>query len=301
MIIGLDIGGTKIHAISRGSDGTVYAQHVVPSAHGPAALVESLSVVIDRLISESRDATEPSLGSIGIGIPGAVDATRGVVSHAVNLGIDTLDLGGAVSDRYAVPTVVDNDVKVAALGAFRYYRGKTDSLAYINVGTGVAAAAFDGGRLIRGHDNVAGEIGHIPVDPAGEVCPCGQVGCIETIAGGASISRRLAALDENLDLVSLYSPAADGLRGAQEERERIVGGIVSAIKVVTFMYGSEVVVLGGGVAMNLPGLRGLLRDAVRHEAGRSDFLRSLAIDERITVIPPDVPIGAMGAAQLAML
>ena len=112
--------------------------------------------------------------------PDVVDPLRGEVSHAVNLGIDGVPLAlaerlGEVSGRRVV---VENDVNVAALGVAAL-TGSGD-LAYLGVGTGLAAGIVLGGRLRRGARGVAGEIGHVSVDPAGVLCGCGQRGCLET-------------------------------------------------------------------------------------------------------------------------
>ena len=87
-----------------------------------------------------------------------------------------------------VPTLVENDVNAAAFGA-SMVMGCAD-LAYLSIGTGVAAGLIFDGRLRRGAHGVAGEIGHLPVDPGGPACECGQRGCLETVASGAAIARR---------------------------------------------------------------------------------------------------------------
>src|SRR5690606_27342425 len=117
-------------------------------------------------------------------------AEQGRVLHAVNLGVDALDLAARASAELGVPVAVENDVKAAALGAASLMGPEAAaSMAYLNLGTGVAAGIVTDGRLWRGARGTAGEVGHISVDPAGRACTCGQRGCIETLAGGGALAR----------------------------------------------------------------------------------------------------------------
>ena len=110
------------------------------------------------VVTECLDqASAPgSVVSIGIGIPGQVDPATGLVRTAVNLGISELDLGPRLTAALGLPVTVDNDVKAAALGAANHLGLADGDLAYLNFGTGVAAAAVVHGRLVRGHGNLAG-------------------------------------------------------------------------------------------------------------------------------------------------
>ena len=129
--------------------------------------------------------------SIGIGIPGSVDSATGRVTHAVNLGLEELDLGPRLSDRLGVDVRVENDVKAAALGA-HHLLGVADgirahSMAYLNLGPGWPPGSCSTGTL-RGGRGVAGEIGHIPVDPAGSGARADSAAALETIASGSALA-----------------------------------------------------------------------------------------------------------------
>ena len=121
-------------------------------------------------------------------MPGLVDVERGAVKHAVNLGVDGdwLPLGDLLADGSGVPVVVENDVNAATLGAAAL--SGADDLVYLSIGTGLAAGLVLDGRLRRGEHGAAGEIGHVPVDPTGVLCQCGQRGCLETIASGSALA-----------------------------------------------------------------------------------------------------------------
>ena len=171
MRLGIDIGGTKTAAVAIGADGELSDQVRMPTGFGAEAVVATALRTVERDDRARRASRRPSFTSIGIGIPGAVDSGTGRVTHAVNLGLEGLDLGPRLADRLGVDVRVENDVKAAALGA-HHLLGVADgirahSMAYLNLGTGLAAGIVLDGRLLRGGHGVAGEIGHIPVDPAG--------------------------------------------------------------------------------------------------------------------------------------
>ena len=193
-----------------------------------------------------------------------------------------------------MPVAVDNDVKAAALAAADHL-GAPD-LTFLNVGTGVASATVADGRLVRGEGNLAGEIGHVPVDPDGARCACGQRGCLEVLVGGAGIARRLAPLAPQVSLPSLFEAAAAGVPDAVAEATRISAGIATAVQLVVLTQGSSRVVLGGGVVHAARGLVDEVRRVLAARARESDFLASLDLAGRVLVLPADYPVAAIGAA-----
>ncbi len=207
IVAGIDIGGTKIAVLIVDAAGAVLgrATHAasVGDQHGAAAAIaaaleEALAAAILR-----RD----DLDAIGVGVPGRVDPVAGHVTLAVNLGWTDFDLRGALEIELGLPVVIENDARAAALGLHRRRAASATGpapgsatglngggdLAYLAVGTGIAAGVVLDGRLHRGTRGLAGEIGHAIVDPVGPTCACGQVGCLEAFASGPSIARRAAA------------------------------------------------------------------------------------------------------------
>ncbi|MFT3876292.1 MAG: ROK family protein [Propioniciclava sp.] len=290
--LGLDVGGSKTHGVILAPDGSVLADQVAPTETGPAGVFATCM----RVALACLDAAGVEIGSAGVGIPGLVDAATGEVRSAVNLEIDHLPLGARLSRAWGVPVRVENDVKAAALGA-RQLLGE-DDLALVNIGTGVAAAAIVDGRLVRGPGNEAGEVGHLPIDPAGPWCGCGQRGCIEAFAGGGGISARLAGVP-GVALPTLVDAARAGHPAAREEVHRICTGIAAAVQVSVLALGSPVVVLTGGVIHVAPGLVDETRALLRAQAAASAFVASLALDHRIITLPSGQAVGALGAALLA--
>lgn len=247
--LGIDIGGTKTQAVLLDASSRVIANRVRRTDRGPDGVVGGALALARECLQLGRTQVTELMG-VGVGIPGQVDHCSGVVLHAVNLGIERLELGALLSAELGVAVRVDNDVKATALGAADYLRTPTADLSYINLGTGIASATLVGGRLVRGEGNLAGEIGHLPVDPSAGRCVCGQIGCLEVLAGGRRIAERLAAA--GLTLPGLVEATHAGDQAAIDESLRIGGAIATAVQLVVLAHGSARVALGGGVVRTAP-------------------------------------------------
>lgn len=291
MRIGLDVGGTKILAALTDDEGRVVASVRRPTGWGAAAVVDGIAAAVAALTGGAAP------GSVGIGVPGQI-APGGVVRHALNLGIDELDLAAAVAERIGVRPAVDNDVRAAAVGAAALLPD-ADSIAFLNLGTGVAAGIVRDGMPWRGARGAAGEIGHVSVDPAGPACPCGQRGCIEALAGGAGVAARWAT-PASLPVADVFDAADAGDPVASAIRGEVVQGVAAAVQLLVLTADVDVVVLGGGVSQLDERLRGPVRAALRHAASGSAFLRSLDLADRVVPVPGGVPVGAVGAALLGL-
>lgn len=296
---GVDIGGTKTAAVALTADGAIAHEVRLPTGFGAASVLATAERAVRDLAGLAGIDAE-AFASVGIGIPGTVDRESGRVAHAVNLGLDGLDLGGELEARLGRSVRIENDVNAAALGAFRLLERPADSsMAYLNLGTGLAAGLVLEGRLWRGSRGVAGEIGHIPVDPNGEACPCGQRGCLELAASGSGIARQWPT-DDPKPVRALFQAADAGRADAIAVRQRLVENIAAAVRVLVLAVDVDAVVIGGGLSSL--GDR-LLADvaAVLDGWGRdSAFVRMLDLPDRVAILPPDVPVAAVGAALIGV-
>ncbi|WP_022894145.1 ROK family protein [Agromyces subbeticus] len=298
MRLGIDIGGTKTAAVAIGADGELSDQVRMPTGFGAEAVVATAIRTVERMTALAGVGAS-AFTSIGIGIPGAVDNATGRVEHAVNLGLEGLDLGPRLADRLGVEVRIENDVKAAALGA-HHLLGVADgirvsSMAYLNLGTGLAAGVVLDGRLLRGGHGVAGEIGHIPVDPAGVRCGCGQRGCLETLASGLAIARTWPTASEH-PARELFAAAEAGDARAQAVREEFLTGVASAVRLLALTVDVDTVVIGGGLAaLGEPLLVGTRR-ILNRWADESAFIASIGLAARVQVIPFGFPAAAVGAA-----
>lgn len=290
-MIGIDIGATKTLGVALGGDGSVVAQVRVPTEPGPEGVLDTAA----RVVAELTGSVGPH-ASVGIGVPGVVAPGRGEVSHAVNLGIDGVPL--ALADRLAMlvgrEVLVENDVNAAAVGVAAL-TGLGD-VAYLGIGTGLAAGIVVDGRLRRGARGVAGEVGHVPIDPDGARCGCGQRGCLETVASGSALAAAWPS-DEPDRARSVLAGVVAGDPRATLVWGRLADGLAQAVTLLALGVDPEVVVLGGGVAEVGEPLRLAVINALDARAAESPFLASLDLSGRIRLVP-DGPVAAIGAAVL---
>jgi len=293
--VGIDIGGTKTDAVVIAPDGHIGQQLRLPTGFGPEAVVETAVTAVTQLAGFAG-VSIADFSSIGIGIPGAVDNGTGRVSHAVNLGLAGLDLGSELSARLGRPVRIDNDVNAAALGAFQLLeKDPAHSMAYLNLGTGLAAGLVLGGTLWRGSRGTAGEIGHIPVDPAGPVCPCGQRGCLETVASGSAIARQWPT-DDPKPARALFAAAASGDALAFEVKNRLIDNVAAAVRILVLTVDVDSVVIGGGLSSLGPELLAGVVAVLESWEQASPFLASTELSTRVHVVPAGFPAAAVGAA-----
>jgi predicted NBD/HSP70 family sugar kinase len=295
--VGLDIGGTKTHAVVIDQDGRPLQQVRLPTGFGPDALLLT-AVEALRRVATLAGVSPGEFESIGVGIPGTVDTASGRVTHAVNLGIEHLDLGGELRNRLGPIVHVENDVNAAAFGAFHQVGTReTGSMAYLNLGTGLAAGLVLSGELWRGSRGAAGEIGHIPVDPFGPVCSCGQRGCLESVASGSAIARQWPTTHPR-PIQELFESAADGNALARGVKQRFVENVASAVRALVLTLDVDVVVIGGGISSLGEPLLCEVRTVLSSRAAMSPFLASLDLADRVRTVPSDFPAAAVGAALL---
>jgi predicted NBD/HSP70 family sugar kinase len=301
--VGLDIGATKILGVVVSGDGTVFAQARETTVAGPDGVLASAEVVLTRLAA-AVGGVLPAV--VGVGIPGIVDRAAGAVKHAVNLGLggDWFPLAERLGDRAVdlgrpgagpARVTVENDLNAATWGA--HVLSGADDLAYVSLGTGLAAGFVLDGVLRRGAHGAAGEIGHVPVDPAGELCSCGQKGCLELVASGSAV----AAAWPSPDLPAaqaLFAAASAGDLAAVAVRDRFVHGVADVVRMLGLTVDPAVIILGGGVGNLGAPLRDAVAATLRAQAVTSPFLASLDLANRLGVVPRDVPVGALGAAMI---
>ncbi|MCU1424337.1 MAG: sugar kinase [Microbacteriaceae bacterium] len=295
--VGVDIGATKTEAVVVNDEGEVTQRLRIPSGYGTGAVVETACVAISRL-TDAAGVGVGDVATIGVGIPGRVDPASGTVSHAINLGIERLELGELLGERLDRPVRVENDVNAAALGAFHLLaRPPTSSLGYLNLGTGLAAGLVLRGELWRGARGAAGEIGHVLVDPAGPVDLDGQPGGLEVVASGSGIARQWGRGDGTV--VGAVLDAADrGDADALEIRRRLFDGVAGAVRILVLTVDVDLVVIGGGISVLadriMPGVEAVFADW----SAQSTFIASLGLADRTRVLPAHSPVAPLGAAHL---
>jgi glucokinase-like ROK family protein len=293
-VLAADLGATHTAVAAVDLGGNVLAHHEEPSdiAAGPDVVLGRVAELFDEL--RARHELPGRLWGVGIGVPGPVEFSSGrPVAPPIMPGWDQFPVRDLFSKRYDVPVWVDNDVNVMALGEVRAGVGRdADVVVYVKIGTGIGAGIVIDGKLLRGAQGSAGDVGHIQVrDDPSVVCRCGKIGCLEALAGGGAIQRRAEAAARAGDapvLAELLAAngsltAADVARAAShgdvvatqllDESGRLVGRMLAS---VVNLLNPSLVVVGGGVANAGDGLLAAIRQTV--------YARSLPLATRDLVV-----------------
>ncbi len=191
LVVGVDIGGTKVAAGLVDSHGEIRARSRTPMVANDAARgLAAVSTAIRELFASS--AHQQEILAIGICAPGPLNPVTGVIINPPNLPAwHNFPLADEVRRIYSAPVKIDNDANAAALaeakwGAGRGYR----NVFYATIGTGIGTGIIFDGKIYHGRTGSAAEGGHMGVDAGGPLCPCGKRGCIEVLAAGPAIARR---------------------------------------------------------------------------------------------------------------
>jgi predicted NBD/HSP70 family sugar kinase len=306
LIAGIDVGGTKTSIVVTDDRDLILYEHVAPT--DPSSLVDQIAGLVDGARRELRR----DIAAVGVAIPGHVDPEDGSVSMAVNLGISHMPLGPMLQAVVGVPTFIEHDARAAALWLSERSgagpAGAPTSIAFLAIGTGISAGIVLDGALLRGANNLAGEVGHIVADPDGVICACGLRGCLETIAAGPGIGRQA---DEGIaagrpSVLGPHSSAADVFRAsstgdalAVEITDRVAYYLARAIRSLALTLGVKRVVIGGGVAAAGPSLLELIRSQIARERATSPLVEAALGDATIELLSPTEAPGARGAAAIA--
>jgi glucokinase len=251
LVIGIDVGGTTIKAALFDFEGRDYDSSTRPTPRqlGPDAVVTTIIDVVRELRTRVPEAAE--LRAVGLVVPGVVDSQHGVAVYATNLGWRDLPLRQIVAEAVDLPVIVDHDVRAAGLAELELGAGRgVQEMIFVALGTGIAAAVITKGRVLSGASNRAGELGHLPVFPGGERCACGQRGCTETYASGASLARRYSIASRTNDATAseVINRAAAGDPLAQEVFGDAITALGRALVNYVLIMDPEVIVLGGGLS-----------------------------------------------------
>jgi glucokinase len=263
LVLGLDVGGTKLAAGVVAGDGRVLSMQVAPSRveEGPDAMIER-HLDLGRTAVAAAGVPWEQVRAIGIACGGPLDPFRGVIQSPPGLpGWDDVPLVATVEAALQRPTVVDNDATACAIAEWWFGVGGergVRNLVYLTISTGVGGGLILDGRVYRGAAGNAGELGHLTIDYQGRPCGCGRRGCLEAYASGPQIAARarerlaegressLRALAE-ITSRDVAAEAAAGDPLASEVWDETTAMLGSAIANILDVFNPELVVLGGGV------------------------------------------------------
>jgi glucokinase len=310
LIGAIDLGGTKILSLVVDMLGEVHGVDVRPTeAHrGPDAVLRRMVESLTAALVEAGRGMK--LEAVGVAAPGPIDFEQGTVVEAPNLpGWANVPVVELIADMVGCPAILENDANAAAWGEFTLGAGRgSRHLVYLTVSTGIGGGLVLDGRLYRGANGAAGEIGHIPLVEDGPRCGCGARGCLEALASGTAIARRarealatgaapiLARLagDEPVTARTVYEAAVQGDAAAQAIMDEAGRHLGRGITAVVNVFNPDHIVLGGGV---MKSGEMLLRPALAEVQARA--LRLARDHVQIALASLGDRSGALGAAMLA--
>ena len=253
-VVGVDLGGTKVElGLVSPDDRIVDRRRIATNPQdGVAQLVTRIGQAVDEL-KAALPAGE-AIAALGICCPGPVDPAAGLLIDPPNLqGLHNTPLRDLLAERLVMPVVLEHDANAAALGDFHFGAGRdADDMAFIVVGTGVGAAIIVDGELYRGRHGSAGEIGHVTLDRYGELCSCGNRGCVETFISGPWLGRRYAAAvqssEDGVGGAEVASLAAEGDPVAERVLADAGEALGIAVATMAMIVDVDLYVIGGSVA-----------------------------------------------------
>lgn len=252
IVLAADCGASHTHVAVADLAGELVARERadVDVTEGPRRLLAWLERAFARLL-DGAGLDPRRVRGAGIGLPGPVEHRTGrPIAPPLMPGWDGFPVADRLAAALGTPVVVDNDVNMMALGEHRTAHASVDDLLFVKAGTGIGCGLVLGGRIHRGAHGAAGDVGHVHVPGHDDVhCACGNVGCLEAVAGGGALARRLSrdgrALRCTGDVVEQVLAGEPEAVARVREAGRTLGGVLATL---VNLYDPEAIVIGGRLA-----------------------------------------------------
>lgn len=258
-LVGVDIGGTKIAVGLLSVDGKIIKETRIDTRgkDGPEIVVKRLVETINSL-SEDYE-----IRGIGVGVPGIVDTEKGFIQYWSTFNWRNIPLAVMLNEYLDVKITVVNDASAATWGEFNFGAGRnTSNMVFMTISTGIGGGIIFERKLYAGSNMLAGEIGHVTVNPNGPKCNCGKNGCLEAYASGLSIQRLTVEAIKNrssiliemerqekrpIDTKMVFAACEAGDLVAKEIIEQAATYIGVGLANIIHTLNPDCIVLGGGV------------------------------------------------------
>jgi predicted NBD/HSP70 family sugar kinase len=306
--LGIDFGGTKMLIGEADSNGKLLVSRKYPTGYmDQKQAICCIQEAVDDYM-KNRPKNAGRIMAMGIGMIGRIDGENGIWFQIDKQRNEEIPLARLMSERYGMPCVIDNDVRCAAAAEARFGCGKNSKdFIYLNVGTGIAACAVTGGRVIRGGHFNAGEVGHTQVSvEVGVRCACGRTDCVEAIAAGIGIDLCARLLAPEYPDTVLRIPEGDERVNGREVFEKAqtdalcgkltdnaARGIANLIMNLVRVTDPDTVALGGGLVCG-----GALFSHIQKYL-HDHTMRFVTGGVKLTELDPEI-VGLLGACALAM-
>ncbi|HLW55700.1 MAG TPA: ROK family protein [Candidatus Angelobacter sp.] len=263
--VGVDLGGTNLRIAAVDGQGKILEKITSGTevARGRDRVIDEMCAAVQTLALKYRSSHE--LAGIGVGVPGIIDMARGMVRQSPNLpGWEDYPVREEIERRLATTVILENDANAAALGEkWLGAAADVDDMCMLTLGTGVGGGVVLGGHVWHGMTGMAGELGHINVDPQGPACGCGSRGCLEQFASATAVKRmaleaiadgkapelaRAMNRDPEFSSKVVHQMAMQGDRPAQEIFARVGSALGTALASLVNIFNLPMYVIGGGVS-----------------------------------------------------
>jgi glucokinase-like ROK family protein len=315
LVAGVDIGATSIDVVLSDFSRNVISRKSISAIvrDGPQLILAKVCDILSQIFRENNLNPEKLTG-IGIGVPGPVDFSLGtVLSPPIMPGWDRFPIISTMQKSFPLANiVVDNDVNLMALGEVTHGVAKdVNNIIFLKIGTGIGAGIISFGKIYRGSNGCAGDVGHICADKNGPICSCGNAGCLEAVAAGPAIAERgrNAAISGNSPILKKYLDNNGGFLRAEDVGDAAREGDPSAIEIIRSsgeligdvlaslvnFYNPDMIIIGGGVS----NIGNLLLSSIRQGVlNRSLPLATRDLQIVFSAIGPEA--GITGAVSLAI-
>ncbi|MBM3811322.1 MAG: ROK family protein [Acidimicrobiia bacterium] len=248
--IGVDLGGTNLRAAAVNRDGKMLDKIAISTNLGAGrdTVINDIVTAIRKL---RRKMAGGSLVGVGIGVPGFILIEKGMIVGSHNMpGFDNFPVRDEISRLLGSPVILENDANAAAMGEKWMGAGRgVDDLILLTLGTGIGGGIISGGKVLHGSVGMAGELGHITIIPSGNVCGCGNHGCLEKHASATAIESmaNLLALGENLSARDVYELAQGGNDNARRIFQSMGTALGLGLATLINIFNFPLYLLSGGV------------------------------------------------------
>lgn len=312
LYIGIDLGGTFIKGGIVAEGGEILASDKIPTeVEGGTDVIVGNIARLARMLLDGLGITTSDVEGLGIGSPGMVDAERGVVVYANNLGFRDLDICGKLSELLdGINVRIGNDANVAALGESKFGAArKYRSSVMITLGTGVGGGVITDGVMLEGNMGAGAELGHMVIRRGGEPCSCGRRGCLEAYASATALIRNTRrAMENHPDSKMWEIGSTDAVTGktvfdyadtdiyAREVLDRYLDDLACGLANYANIFRPEAILLGGGVCAQGDNLTKPLEERFASEMYAGD------VGPKVEILIASLgnTAGLLGAAALLM-
>lgn len=311
--LGIDLGGTNIAAAVVSREGELLGKAGLPTPRGtPARQVADQMAAAARAALQAAGRGMEEIEWVGIGAPGAIEPTQGLLRYWSNLDLRDVPLSAMMEERLSKPVYLENDANAAALGEYAAGAGKgSSSMVAVTLGTGVGGGAVLDGKLYTGFNYAGLEVGHFVLQKGGRLCTCGRRGCFETYCSATALIARtreamalhpdsllwqLAGSPDGVDGRTPFDAAAMGDAAAGQVIDEYIEYLGCGVASLVNLFQPEVLCIGGG-----PSAQGeTLIAPVRAILNREDYARNSLRRTRLVRAALGNDAGIIGAALLPL-